>query len=66
MTAVTDHAPLMYTVNEVLTMCRMSRNTFYREVNRRRLVIVKQGSATRVTAADLNAYVELLRAEATQ
>ncbi len=64
MTATTDHAPLMYTVPEVLTLCRMSRATFYREVNARRLVIVKQGSSTRVTAADLTAYVDLLRAEA--
>jgi len=64
MTATTDLAPLMYTVPEVLTLCRMSRATFYREVNARRLVIVKQGSSTRVTAADLSAYVDLLRAEA--
>jgi hypothetical protein len=64
MTVTTDTPPLLYTVPEVLTLCRMSRATFYREVNARRLVIVKQGSATRVTAADLTAYVDLLRAEA--
>lgn len=64
MTVTTDTPPLLYTVPEVLTLCRMSRATFYREVNARRIVIVKQGSATRVTAADLTAYVDLLRAEA--
>ena len=64
MTVTTDHAPLMYTVTEVLAMLRMSRNQFYRQVNARRLLIVKQGSSTRVTAADLSAYVELLRSEA--
>ena len=67
MTAITaerQHAQLLYTVPEVLTLCRMSRATFYREVNARRLAIVKQGSSTRVAAADLDAYVELLRSEA--
>ena len=64
MTATTVRPPLMYTVPEVLAMCRMSRTTFYREVNARRLVIVKQGSSTRVTAADLDAYIDLLRSEA--
>lgn len=64
MTVTTDTPPLLYTVPEVLALCRMSRATFYREVNARRLAIVKQGSSTRVTAADLTAYVDLLRAEA--
>ena len=64
MTVTTDTPPLLYTVPEVLTLCRMSRATFYREVNARRIVIVKQGSATRVTAVDLTAYVDRLRAEA--
>jgi excisionase family DNA binding protein len=67
MTAETDLTPLvplLYTVPEALTMLRMSRPTFYRQVNAKRIVIVKQGTATRVAAADLAAYVELLRSEA--
>jgi predicted DNA-binding transcriptional regulator AlpA len=64
MTAETAHAPRMYTVPEVLAMCRMGRTTFYREVNAGRLAIIKRGSSTRVTAADLDAYIGLLRAEA--
>jgi excisionase family DNA binding protein len=67
MTVTTDTPPLLYTVPEAMTLLRMSRSTFYREVNAGRLVIVKPGSmTTRVTAADLAAYVELLRTEANQ
>jgi Helix-turn-helix domain len=64
MTAVTEHAPLLYTVREVLTMLRMSRTQFYAQVNAGRLRIVKQGSSTRVTTGDLAAYVRLLQQEA--
>lgn len=64
MTVTTDIPPLLYTVPEVLTLCRMSKTAFYRAVNANKLRIVKQGTATRVTAADLAAYVELLRSEA--
>jgi hypothetical protein len=64
MTAATEHAPLLYKVTEVLDMLRMSRTQFYAQVNAGRLRIVKQGGSTRVTADDLAAYVNLLRAEA--
>lgn len=64
MTAVTEHAPLLYKVPEVLTMLRMSRTQFYAQVNAGRLRIVKQGGSTRVTADDLAAYVRLLQDEA--
>lgn len=64
MTAVTEHAPLLYKVPEVLEMLRMSRTQFYAQVNAGRLHIVKQGGSTRVTADDLAAYVQLLKDEA--
>ena len=64
MTAPADIAPLLYTVPQALEALQMSRNAFYREVNAGRLCIVKQGRATRVTAEDLTAYIELLRQEA--
>lgn len=63
MTAAHEHAPLLYTVSEVLTMLRMGRTQFYAQVNAGRLRIVKQGGSTRVAADDLAAYVNLLRAE---
>jgi hypothetical protein len=64
MTAAIEHAPLLYKVPEVLDMLRMSRTQFYGQVNARRLRIVKQGAATRVTAAALAEYVALLEREA--
>lgn len=64
MTAAHEHAPLLYTVSEVLTMLRMGRTQFYAQVNAGRLRIVKQGGSTRVAADDLAAYVNLLRTEA--
>ena len=64
MTAATEYAPLLYTVTEAMGMLRMSRTQFYRQVNARRLRIVKQGAATRVTAAALAEYVALLEREA--
>jgi excisionase family DNA binding protein len=64
MTAITDHAPLLYKVPEVLEMLRMSRTQFYAQVNAGRLRIVKQGGSTRITADDLAAYVRLLQDEA--
>jgi hypothetical protein len=64
MTTTAEHAPLLFKVAEVLTMLRMSRTQFYAQVNAGRIRIVKQGTATRVTAEDLAAYVAQLRAEA--
>jgi excisionase family DNA binding protein len=64
MTAAIDHAPLLYKVTEVLDMLRMSRTQFYAQVNAGRIRIVKQGTATRIAAEDLAAYVARLRAEA--
>jgi hypothetical protein len=64
MTAATDHVPLLYKVPEVLDMLRMSRTQFYAQVNAGRLRILKQGTATRVAAEDLAAYVRLLQQEA--
>jgi excisionase family DNA binding protein len=64
MTAAIDHAPLLYKVTEALDMLRMSRTQFYAQVNAGRIRIVKQGTATRIAAEDLAAYVAQLRAEA--
>ena len=64
MTVTTEHAPLLYKVPEVLDMLRISRTQFYAQVNAGRLRIVKQGTATRVTAAALAEYVALLEREA--
>jgi hypothetical protein len=64
MTATTEHAPMLYKVPEVLDMLRISRTQFYAQVNAGRLRILKQGTATRVAADDLTAYVQLLQQEA--
>lgn len=63
-TSTRELPQMLYTVNEVLTMLRMSRTQFYDQVHAGRLLIVKQGRSTRVAQADLDAYVELLRSEA--
>jgi hypothetical protein len=42
MTAITEHAPLLYKVPEVLEMLRMSRTQFYAQVNAGRLRIVNR------------------------
>lgn len=64
MTAPADIAPLLYTVPQALEALQMSRNAFYREVNAKRIRIVKQGRSTKVTAAALADYIALLEREA--
>ena len=56
--------PALYKVADLVHMLRMSRSEIYEQIRARRLLTVKQGRATFVTADDLTAYVKLLKAEA--
>lgn len=55
---------LLYPVEEALQLLDLGRSKFYEEVAAGRLRVVKIGRKTRVAEHDLDAYVELLRAEA--
>jgi excisionase family DNA binding protein len=59
---VTD--PLTYSVQDAAGLLGMSRSRAYVEMGEGRLHFVKRGRYRRIPAADLHAYLELLRAEA--
>ena len=57
-----DHAgaaqlPELLTVNDFLQFFRISRTSFYREVNSGRLKVVKFGTATRICRTDAEAWM---------
>jgi hypothetical protein len=66
MTAITikDRDPLLYKVKDAVQVLRMSRSEIYEQIRAGRILTVKQGRATFITADDLAAYVGLLRQEA--
>ena len=51
------HAESLYTINEVLTVLKISRTKLYNLIAERTLPIVKIGRATRVRRADLDRLI---------
>lgn len=58
--------PLMYKIDEAVTILRMSRAEIYKQIRAGRIKTVKQGRATFITRQALENYVELLMSEATE
>lgn len=52
--------PQLLTVNDFLRIFSISRTSFYREVNSGRLKIVKFGTATRISRAEAEAWLQRL------
>jgi excisionase family DNA binding protein len=60
-------APLVYKIADLAGkngLLRLSRREIYKQIERGRLKIVKQGRATLITAAALDEYIKLLEHEA--
>lgn len=53
--------PQLLTVSDFLILFRVSRTTFYREVNAGRLRIVKLGRSTRISRADAEKWIDKLQ-----
>jgi excisionase family DNA binding protein len=60
----TEPAPMMFRISTVVKLTGLSRSVIYEQIKAGRLRTVKQGSATLVTAAALDDYVQLLEQEA--
>ena len=56
----------LLTVPEALDCLRISRGTFYKEVNAGRLLVVKVGRATRVSSSSLANFIDAKETEARQ
>ena len=54
----------MFRISDVVKLTGLSRSVIYEQIKAGRLRTVKQGSATLVTAAALDDYVQLLEQEA--
>lgn len=59
---VSDSLPELLTVNDFLQRFRIGRTSFYREVNKGSLRILKFGTATRIARVDAQAWVNSLPA----
>jgi excisionase family DNA binding protein len=53
----------MYRISDAVRALRLSRSVIYEQIKEGRLRTVKQGRATLITAAALDAYVKLLERE---
>jgi excisionase family DNA binding protein len=53
---------LAYPVNEAAFLVGISRATFYKEIQRGAVKIIKIGASTRVPADELRRYIESLKA----
>ena len=60
----TEPGPMMFRISTVVKLTGLSRSVIYEQIKAGRLRTVKQGSATLVTAAALDDYVQLLEQEA--
>jgi excisionase family DNA binding protein len=60
----TEQTPVMYRISDVVRLTRLSRSVIYEQIRAGRLVTVKQGTATLITATALDDYVRLLEQEA--
>ena len=60
----TEPAPMMFRISTVVKLTGLSRSVIYEQIKAGRLRTVKQGSATLITAAALDNYVQLLEQEA--
>jgi excisionase family DNA binding protein len=53
----------LFTVHEAMEMLSLSRTVIYEQLRNGRLRYVKQGRATRITAAAIKEYIALLEKE---
>ena len=60
----TEPAPMMFRISTVVKLTGLSRSVIYEQIKAGRLRTVKQGTATLITAAALDDYVQLLEQEA--
>jgi excisionase family DNA binding protein len=60
----TEPAPMMFRISTVVKLTGLSRSVIYEQIKAGRLRTVKQGTATLITAAALDDYVQLLEKEA--
>jgi excisionase family DNA binding protein len=60
----TGPAQVMYRISDVVKVTGLSRSLIYEQIKAGRLLTVKQGRAVLVTAAALDAYIQLLEKEA--
>lgn len=56
--------PLMFKIDEVVVILKMSRAEIYKQIRAGRIKTVKQGRSTFVTRRALEDYVNLLTSEA--
>jgi len=61
-----SHDLMLYKISDAVRLLRLSRAFVYRQIKAGRIRTVKEGSATRITAAALADYVSLLEAEASR
>ena len=60
----TEPAPMMFRISTVVKLIGLSRSVIYEQIRAGRLLTVKQGTATLITATALDDYVKLLEKEA--
>lgn len=60
---VTGAGQVMYRISTVVKLTELSRTVIYEQIRAGRLRTVKQGRATRITAAALADYIKLLERE---
>lgn len=56
-------APVLYRVQEAVTLLRLSRSVIYEQIRTGRLRTVRQGASRRIPASAINDYVALLERE---
>jgi excisionase family DNA binding protein len=61
-----NHAPALLTINDAVQVLRLSRSVIYEQIKAGRLRTVRQGRATRITAAAIAEYIRLLEAESAE
>lgn len=55
--------PVLYRVQEVAALLRLSRSVIYEQIRVGRLRTVRQGASRRIPAAAINDYIALLERE---
>lgn len=55
--------PVLYRVQEVAALLRLSRSVIYEQIRAGRLRTVRQGASRRIPAAAINDYIALLERE---
>lgn len=57
------YAPALLTITDAVQVLRLSRSVIYEQIKAGRIRTVRQGRATRITAAAIADYVQLLESE---